>query len=293
MMDALMRAAPAPQAPFSQGYVLIETATIGYAAGLETLPSVACAPAALSHRIELMPRLVNVSALSPEQQTEIAEVMRDELDGDRPPVICAWLQSCWPVDQLAEHVARYLVGPGANGTPVLWRYYDPRVISLATSVLEPAKLSALLGPVDTWTLPAVGRWWTISGDGREAPLLEGITPAWPTPAQWERIEYSDLAARAFARLSDQKYDFRDLSRLMGALCKSFDDAKQKAGISDPDALIDYAVHDMRYGRSFTEHKKLEQAWPAIRRGELTWPGALALLTSADFELLKDQHAVIA
>src|ERR1700755_1102017 len=100
------------------------------------------------------------------------------------------------------------------------------------------KLSALLGPVDTWTLPAVGRWWTISGDGREAPLLEGITPAWPTAAQWERIEYSDLAGRAFARLSDQKYDFRDLCRLMGALCKSFDDAKRKAGISDPDALID-------------------------------------------------------
>lgn len=80
---------------------------------------------------------------------------------------------------------------------------------------------------------------------------------------------------------------------MGTLCRSFDDARQKVGLSDPAALIDYAVHDMRYGRAFTEHKKLEQAWSAIRRKELTWPGALALLTSADFESLKDQHAVTA
>lgn len=173
MIDALLRAAPIPQAPFSHGYVLVETSTIGYASGLETLPSVPCAPAALSHRIELMPRLINLGALNPEQQIEIAEVMRDELDGDRPPVICAWLQSSWPVDRLADHVARYLVGPGANGSPVLWRYYDPRVISLATIVLEPVKLSALIGPVDTWALPAIGRWWTIKGSGREAPPLTG------------------------------------------------------------------------------------------------------------------------
>ncbi|PTB21095.1 hypothetical protein C9I57_10315 [Trinickia symbiotica] len=275
-----MQVTPEPSLPLTHGFLLIEPATMSYEPILQTLAMHPCTPRALTHREELMPRLVDLTSLEPDQQEWVSDIWRGEATAHRPPVICAWLDSEGDVDELAGHIARYLVGPGEDGRPVFWRYYDPRVLSLALAVLDPTQRTAVLGPVTDWQFAWAGHHWRVSGPGTLADDMDGHVPAWPRPDQWPRINCSEIAASVVARLSVMSVE--EAVRLPAELDRIFSEVARRGWLRNADALIDYAWHCLRYGQALEQHPAVVEVWSALVRGEVAWRDVKAQLTLDDF-----------
>ena len=279
-----LQVAPDVPSPLTHGFVLIEPATIDHEPFLQTLDMHPCTPRVLAHREELMPRLVEVSSLDPDAKVELSEVLVRETSADRPPVACAWLASEASVEDLAHHVARYLVGPGADGRPAFWRFYDPRVFALTLAVFESSQRSTLLGPVVDWQFAWAGHRWAAAGPGTPNDDSKGYMPAWPKPDQWLRISRSEAASRVVDRLPALVPE--NASRLPSDLDRIFAAAAERGWMPDTDALADYAWHCVRYGQAFEQHPVVLEAWPALSRAEIHWSAVLARFTPNDLNALE-------
>lgn len=280
-----MRMEPVQKHPaMADGYLLIEPATISYTPILRSIPSVPCVPRVLAHREELMPRLIDLTAVEPDTRALLTDLWHEELDTDRPPVACAWIDSASGIDDLAAHLARYLVGPGTDGNPVFWRFYDPRVFSLTLAVFEKSQRDTLLGPVRNWQFPWAGHQWAVAGSGLPAETLEGRAPGWPRSDQWLRIDRSEIVTRVLGRLAPVQMD--DAYHLPAALDRILTDVSTRGGLTSMDDQIDYAWHCVRYGSGFEQHPKLVNAWAALVSRETGWNDVKGLLTPADFKALE-------
>ncbi|OXI32744.1 hypothetical protein CFB89_15795 [Burkholderia sp. AU16741] len=225
------------------GFLLVEPATLAHVPDLAAFDMRACTPRVLAHREELMPRLIDLAALDWEGRRIATERWQEEPEVERPPAICAWIDSAVDADALAEHIARYLVGPGEDGQPVFWRYYDPRVLSLTLEVFDPTQLLALLGPVHEWCFAWAGHRWRIAGLGAEIVQPDDQPLGWPRPDQWPRINRSEIADRIRRRLPALSVD--QAAQLPAAL----DQILCSAGGQDAmatDELVNDAVQRMRH-----------------------------------------------
>ena len=221
----------------TQGFLLVEPAMLVHTPDLAALDMRPCTPRVLAHREELMPRLIDLSALDPQDQRVAIEVWQEEVETERPPVVCAWIDTQASTDTLVEHIARYLVGPGARGQSVFWRYYDPRVLSLTLAVLEPDQRRALLGPIDAWQFAWAGHRWSVAAPETKAEP-ESQPTGWPRPDQWPRLDRSEVVEQVRQRLPVLTLDqAAQLPAVIDqALCAMAD---QDAAIAD--ALVENAV----------------------------------------------------
>ncbi|NRR32617.1 DUF4123 domain-containing protein [Oxalobacteraceae bacterium] len=287
-----------PDDPIRTGYLLIEPFRLDEESFAGELPMLRCTPNCLLNSDELMPRLIDVAALSPEQQDGLGLVLRRELDGERLPVVCGWLDCPKDAEALARHLIRYLLGPTPDGTQVLWRYYDPRIFSLTMRLFSPDQREALLGPVVAWRFPWCGRWWSVTGKGREADWLDHIEPAWPSAQQWFSLEHGGLVSRMLRKLQDVRdhtdpLTDEDCLRLSQEADVHLVYAKQHLHLSDKDDLMEYAQHCMRYGEAFRRHPKLVSAWPELARGETSWCELISMLDPQDYRFLDKYSELLA
>lgn len=278
-----MQTVSASSEALTHGFLLIEPAMLAHAPALAALDMRSCTPRVLAHREELMPRLIDVAALDEATQIAVTEVWSTEIFGERPPVACAWLDSNLDIDSLAQHIARYLVGPGVDGKPVFWRYYDPRVLALTLAIFDPAQRQALLGPIQAWQFIWAGHPWSVSGPGTATDMLEGHLPAWPRPDQWPHINRSDAATQVLDRLS--AVPAQDAVSLPATLDRLFSDAA-RFGLTLADDLADYAWHCMKYGSGFEQHPMLVEARSEITDGRATWPEVVSRITRDEFRQLE-------
>ncbi|MBR8314373.1 DUF4123 domain-containing protein [Burkholderia dolosa] len=237
-----MSPAPDQQGPLKTGFLLVEPATLAHVPDLAALDMCACTPRALVHREELMPRLIDVAALDEEGRRIVTERWHEETTVERPPAICAWIDSAVGAEALAEHIARYLVGPGEGGRSVFWRYYDPRVLSLTLTVFDPAQRLALLGPAREWHFAWAGHRWRTARLGAEAASPDDEPAGWPRLDQWSRINRSDIVDRIRRRLPIFPADrAAQLPAALDQFLRSV--GEQDAGATDE--LVDAAVQHMR------------------------------------------------
>jgi hypothetical protein len=281
---SFMQVAPELPSPLTHGFLLVEPAVTDHEPFLQTLAIRPCTPRVLAHREELMPRLIDLSSLDPDAQGQVGEMLLREVTALRPPVACAWLACDVDIDELALHVAQHLVGPGADGRPVFWRFYDPRVLALTLAVFDPAQRVALLGPVTDWQFAWAGHRWTVAGSGTPIPDGNGYVSALPKPDQWPRINRSEVATRVIDRLPAIPAD--KAAQLPYELDRIFTDAIHRGGMSDTDTLADYAWHCVRYGPAFEQHPILLDAWPALSRRETHWSDVLARFTPDELQALE-------
>lgn len=278
-----MHTVPEPSGPLTHGFVLIEPATLIHTPALAALEMRPCTPRVLAHREELMPRLIDVASLDEHAQAAVTDVWLEELHTARPPVACAWIDSEDGIDALAEHIARYLVGPGADGNPTFWRYYDPRVLALTLAIFDAGQRKALPGPIETWQFAWAGHRWAVSGPDSSAEPADNRVPAWPRPEQWPRVNRSDITVPVLDRLPHRTG--AEAATLPAELDRLFSSGIRQ-GLTHSEDLADYAWHGLTYGAAFEQHPKLIDAWPALADRKVTWPEVVARFTSADFRQLE-------
>lgn len=276
-----------PDGPLRDGYLLIEPGNLDPETFTEPPPMLSCTPAALCNADRLMPRLIDLAALSSQQQEDVTQAMRRETHSEYAPVICAWLACASDSAALQRHIGRFLHGPGADGKPVLWRYYDPRVFPLVMHAFSAEQSQALLGPITDWRFAWCGRWWSSTGSGVQSDPLDGIAPAWPTQRQWALLEHSVLVREILTRWQAMASPISDAActNLLQQIDTALLDARQKWPIIAEHELADYALHRIKYGNAFLYHDKLQAAWRELAQGKIDWNGLLARLDEIDYRLL--------
>ncbi|QVN11877.1 MULTISPECIES: DUF4123 domain-containing protein [Burkholderia] len=242
MTIAPLQAAPNFSGPLTHGFLLVEPTTLVHAPELLALDMQPCTPRALAHREELMPQLVDISALDDEARALATACWVAETHIERPPVVCAWLSSDAPADAICEHVARYLVGPGADGNPTFWRYYDPRVLSLTHAVLDSSQQRALFGPIQAWQFAWAGHRWCVTRSGADTADTDQPS-GWPRREQWPRINCSEAADRVLRRLPTMSVEHA--AQFPIALDRVFSEAILSGHAMDVDALVEYALQHLR------------------------------------------------
>jgi hypothetical protein len=255
------------------GFLLVDPLNIVADSFPQSVPAMLrCTPAALTNADDVTPRLIEVVALSEAEQGMLPELMRYETSGERPPVICAWLDTPLDADSLIRHLGRYLSGRRPDGRLSLWRYYDPRVFSLVMSRFPEDQRQALLGRILIWRFPWLKKWWAIRGTGREADPLDGHTPAWPTARQWTCLESSEIVTPLMLRLQDELGldTAKEIIQAHKHLLDAIDDAKRMHGLSDPHEIADYSFRCVRYGNGFLRHPKIVSALSALTKGAIGW-----------------------
>lgn len=235
---------PAPEfsGPLTHGFLLLESTTLAHEPTLGALDMRPCTHRTLAHREELMPQLIDLAALDDEARTVATECWMAETNVERPPVVCAWLDSDANADAISEHLARCLVGPGANGVPVFWRYYDPRVWALTLAIFDSTQRQALLGPIKAWQFAWAGHRWSVTSNGIDAPASDQPT-GWPRPEQWTRINRSEAADRVVRRLPVMSAE--QTARLPATLDQLFSDVALSSDAEDADVLVEFISQRVR------------------------------------------------
>lgn len=238
-----LQVAPDASGPLTHGFLLVEPTTLAHAPELAALDMRPCTPRMLAHREELMPRLVDIAALDDEARTLATAYWVAETHIERPPVVCAWLDSEATADAICEHLARNLVGPGEDGNPAFWRYYDPRVLSLMLAVLDSTQQRALFGPIQAWQFAWAGYRWHVSRPGAGAANADQQS-GWPRPEQWPRINCSEAADRVLRRLPAMSAE--QAAQFPIALDRVFSEATLSGHAMDVDVLVEYASQHVRH-----------------------------------------------
>lgn len=249
-MNARMQPAPEFSGPLTHGFLLVEPTTLVHVPALAALDMRPCTHRTLAHREELMPQLIDLAALDDEARALATECWLAETQVERPPVVCAWLDS--DSDAMSEHIARYLVGPGAGGKSVFWRYYDPRVLALALAILDTTQRDALLGPIKAWQFAWAGHRWSVASAGTGVGVGVGVgagagdadqQSGWPRAEQWTRIDRSETADRVMRRLPVMSAEHT--ARLPTALDQLFSDVALNSDAEDVDVLVEFMSERVR------------------------------------------------
>lgn len=237
-----MQAAPNFSDSLTHGVLLVEPATLVHVPELAALDMRPCTPWVLAHREELMPKLIDLAALNDEARVLATECWMAETHAERPPVVCAWLESEADADTIGEHIARHLVGPGADGEAVFWRYYDPRVLALTLEIFDPTQRLALLGPIRAWHFAWAGHQWSATGSGAGAMDVDAPL-GWPRRPQWPRINCSEAADRVLRRLPAMSVE--QAARLPAMLDQVFSEVALSEGTKDDDTLVELVSQRVR------------------------------------------------
>jgi hypothetical protein len=278
------------------GFLLVDPSNLDDEMFSDAVPMLDCTPASMGQSAHLMPRLIDVAALSTKEQDGLQEILMRELQGERPPTVCAWLECATDAKVLARHVARFLIGPGPDGGPVYWRYFDPCVFVLVLQVFSNEQRQALLGPITEWRFAWCCRWWRVIGSEVTADPLLGRVPGWPTARQWRSLESTDSIARALPQALDCLGGARSTDdvclELLAKIDASILDARTRLHLSDSDDLVEYALQYARYGDRFQQHPKLSAAWGELAEGRISWSELVSMLNPDDYQALDREASTL-
>jgi hypothetical protein len=276
-----MESIPDPRVDITTGYLLIDVANLPEL-DCEPINLIGCVPPALTNYQELMPCLVAVDEMSLTQRQQLIKMLEYQRASEHAYAICAWLDSDLDIEELAVHIARFLSGPGPEGLPVFWRYFDPRVFATAMALFSPTQRDALLGPVKCWRFVWCRHWWHVKRTAAKSDSLFNHLIGWPTDHQWSKLVQSRVVNQVLEKLGEGVV-------LAPGDCLQYQQVTMEY-LAD-DAITQHLSEDdksefgylcARYGAAYRRHEKLSRSWDALRRGEISWTEVRFLLDSSDY-----------
>lgn len=169
------------QAPGGQRYALVDAAQVpdmrGPAFDAEGLDYISLFTLTREHAIaKYGPLLIPLSPHAGPKSPSVARIVRAMRHG----WTVSWLTSPLELEALAEHLAGHLNGTLPDGSDVLVRYYDPRLLPVFLDQLDKTTSAALLAPIGHWA------WWDrqlgfVLRQGGGQAASPGITDTAITP----------------------------------------------------------------------------------------------------------------
>lgn len=277
---------PTTGAAMIEGYLLLDSCA-DTAFELGDAAAVSCIPAALTNAHQLMPRLVDIKTLAPAHREELSEMLREQAAGRQALAVCAWITADVSIEDLAEHLAQFMYGPGPGGAMLHWRYFDPRVFAATLAVCSDAQRVALLGPVGHWRFTWCRHWWLACGSADKVDQLCAYDSAWPSPAQWSIILHAPVLHRVLTQLGeDGAGSAQRCLRQQASAIAYLADGLSTLHLENEDDLVEFVHLCTRYGAAYRQHPRLKAGWRALAEGSFSWTALRFHLDEADFERLE-------
>ncbi|WP_374581599.1 hypothetical protein [Pseudoduganella sp.] len=275
------------QPPADHGYALLEPSNRPHFVEEAALAGLPCTPCGAERSEHLMPRLIDLGRASESDRELFQDLCSGELSEVRPPFICAWFASDLTVNELSALVAEPLVG-SIGGRRLLWRYYDPRVLSLAYSVLTPMQRDALFHGIKSWAFPWSSQWWCIEGHQSCATHLERAYQSWPSNDQWMTISSSEIVHRIHSEIRARRtIQVRDLHVVQQLLVSGMREAAVLLRLQDSIEQAEYARLLVLYGDAFRYHRSLEGLRSKVASGRMAWAEFCNAVSEDELERLID------
>ncbi len=270
-----------------KGFILLEPLNRPHFIDDAVLTGTPCTPYGLEKIEHLMPRLVDLQTISESDRELLRELYSDELKQVRPPFVCAWIESEMNADDLASFLAQSLVGTDRSRR-LIWRYYDPRVLTLAYDVLKSRQRNGLFQCVKRWVFPWASRWWRIEQDEVRSNSLGSEVRSWPDPTQWETIVRSDLVHRIHTEvLASRGLDAKVAPIIVRDIVNGMHEAEVKLKLVDIVQQMEYARLATLFGNAFRLHSLLESLRPALINGQVTWTEFRDAVSEEEFNRLAE------
>jgi hypothetical protein len=216
----------------------------------------------------------------------MTDIFRQQAAGEHPFAICAWLECDLEIDELAEHLARFLCGPGPDGGKVMWRFYDPRALAITTSLFSQEQLEVLMGPIKSWRFTWCRHWWSVSPKFDSSVLHWDSQRGWPTEQQWPSIQKSRLLNNVMNDLgSDRKLTADECLKYQQAFVVCLEECTRLLNIADEDDQFEFIYLCIKYGVAYRRHPKLAAEWGKLKDGKISWTDLRFQLSAADLDRL--------
>ncbi|MDR2871407.1 MAG: DUF4123 domain-containing protein [Xanthomonadaceae bacterium] len=218
----------------------------------QDLPAMPIAPPPLHAQASLLPQLICLDAMPPEERIGLLDrVERWQRRGIA--FFCALLKSGADERSVAGHLGRRLMLRRPGGGRFLFRYCDPCVFRHLDWLLNSSQRNALLGPVQVWGWP--------DGDGRWRRMFKGeaTDEALPlTAQQWQSLEQMPLINRCLDELPMQEPGHTRNAILARRIDALLSQAHDVHGLeSDEDRLL-FAKQAIRFHPQIHRHPALDE-----------------------------------
>lgn len=206
------------------------------------LPTVSITPKALGGFKELMPRLLDLNALSEERRLQLLERVEVQAQREpRSPYFSALLVSQLPFPQLLQRLSDRLIVRGPGDRAGLLRYYDPRVFPHLFWILTKPQINHLLLGIGCWSWNGDGTKWrqvrTQGGASSSRLLL--------SDSQWGHLQRIGLINRSMRNLGINEVDATDSDPVARSISKLIQESHQHHGLTQPGDRCSYAEQGIR------------------------------------------------
>lgn len=228
-------------------------------AGMPTRP---LCPAVFAPSVHLMPRLLDLRALTDTHWAWMVETLDRCIAQQECPPLAALLHSNCEPDRMAQHLVAIQVHRYGDETAWL-RVHDPMVLLQLARATDSESMRTLFGPVQTWSLCLMGDWY----DAYLATVADTRPRPRRSPTQcWRGLQRIGSVNRALLRrrwltLPDILLHSEHLDRLVQR-------AERLHALQRPADLAAFADLGAELAIEFDEHPLLRsaiQTWKAWRQ----------------------------
>lgn len=231
----------------------------------------------------LMPSLLNLSALKPDDRRVLFIQLGNAQQDDETAPLSALLLAAVAPAAMARHLcqAQVLVHQGQKS----WlRIFDGRVWSQLPRVLNAPAMIGLYGPVSLWASNLYGRWALMTPP--TSNLAQHTAPA----MDWERLLRVGAVNRAFAQTGCLDWESAiNRAAQVDGLVQRAQHLYQMGRLEDQ---VAFACYGIRYGYQFDSHPLVQReiaGWMAQspeEREDSTLVDCLALLTDEQWAVIQ-------
>lgn len=233
------------------------------------LPCSVVKSAGLNMEVEILPRLVDLSALNEDQRIALLTRSEHWQRVSKRPLFAALLNSEHDVGVVQKHLSTQMV---LKRERKYWlRLHDPRVFACLERVLTDTQLRRLLGPIAAWTwFESFHAEWRCRSKPAQ-PLSR--QPNQLDAAQWNTLKRLPLLNRCLRRLSRCERAAESYQTVAARIDSHLGNAAE-LGLSDGDDACLYALSMEQHGLDWSMLPHVRAAIEGARRGEQTLVRAL-------------------
>lgn len=237
----------------------------------DDLPCMPLVPPLLQAHAKLMPRLLDLNAMTSEARVQLLERSEQHRRHSDQPFFSALVtfQKNRNFKKQAHHLTSRLILTGPNSGRCLLRYYDPRVFRHLLWIFNDNQLDRLLCGVKEWLwLDGNGIWQIFSPNAKTTAALIHVTPQ-----QWDAIGRVGLLNRCLNWLAvGSGFDIAGLEQ-----AKQVDqlllEAQQQHGLADANDCCLFAEQAMVFGRELHRHPIMAGYLKRVKEGDVGYQTA--------------------
>jgi hypothetical protein len=241
-------------------YAIVDIATVDPAPWHKELPLEPLVPQDLRGDADKMPALLPLTPGEP--YMERLQSNLEEAEGDPASHVLSCLLAVAPQTSpttVQWHLRNNLILHSPRGERALFRYYDSRVFVHLNRILNPERIRALFGPIQTWTYRFQNQWHSAT-----APEINGIIPRLcsATAPQRDKLDRVILVNKVLnqwqQKLGRPWRGQEEYTACAERTDQAMETASQTYQLHEAADLTAFATHTLQYGTYFHQHPKIQR-----------------------------------